>query len=1264
MNLAERFVSLVTERSALVVVVMLLLSVGMGAGMTFLDDEAGLDQFQFDSEEGDALEEIEENFEVEEDETTTVQIVLRSDNDDVLTRESFISTLELQEEIRADDDINQTLAEEDTFADLASVVATAAMQEERAEELEAEQEELEEESDELEAESDALEEESDELEAESEELEAEQETLENESAVLEADQEELNETASLLTDGLNETQELEQQFIELNASLEQGEISQQAYEAEAEEISEQLDDIEAEAAERLDDESLAAYEGLRDDVRTITGEIAAVERQYQMGELNEAERDSQMGALEDDLTAVYEDIENVVLADEIADLGERGEELQERGDELEEWGEELEERGDELEVWGEELEERGDELEVWGEELEERGEATEELDPTLAEQREKLESMSDDEVEDVVSTVLGEDGAREALVFVPTDYDRSSTTTDARQLFVTQTTEEEIVDGEAPPDIERTQLAMADIVDERFGDEAFLFGAGIISDEIDRSMADSMAIVLPLALLFVLVVLSIAYRDPLDIILGMFGIGLVLVWTFGFMGWAGIAFNQIMIAVPVLLVGLSIDYAIHVFMRHREQRADGRDGTRPSMGIVLLGLGAALVWVTITAVLGFLSNLVSPVAPIQEFGLVSAFGIAATLLIFGTFVPAAKVGLDSFFEARGWDRRKRAFGTGGGAFTRILSGGQRAAKRMPVVVIVIALLITAGGAFGAAQVDTTFEEEDFIADDPPDWMKSLPGGFAPGEYNVKENLEFVNERFLRQDSQTQVLVREDITTDDTLTDIGNAEDIAADQDVIVTLSDGEPDIQSSLSVMEEVAAENESFAETFEAADTTGDDVPDENITAVYDAFFEAAPDRASDVIYRTDDGSYESTRMILSIQGDATAGEATDATREVAASLDRADRPAIATGQLVVFNVIEDELFNTVLESLLITVITVFAFLMLAYRFVHGSAILGAVTLTPIVLSVAWILGTMYLLGIPFNVMTGTITSLTIGLGVAYNIHMSERYRLELRRGHDIWEALERGVTGTGGALLGSAATTAGGFGVLALAILPPLQQFGIITGLTIIYAFLGSVFVLPSFLVLWTRYLGPAERFPDDSDETPRSPPGGGRPTGETGIQESPVSNGGPATITEYEPPTSGAPAARWRPSMGTERTVPAEPTRSVEPAALEPGDTYTATLAVPLTPGLTVLEEDLPGTIEGVDSFGPAPISVDRSDGTVEIQWDPDAETVATVEITGQLADSAETATFSGTVSTAERETAIGGDDSRNVLPTTSSETPDRQ
>jgi predicted RND superfamily exporter protein len=128
------------------------------------------------------------------------------------------------------------------------------------------------------------------------------------------------------------------------------------------------------------------------------------------------------------------------------------------------------------------------------------------------------------------------------------------------------------------------------------------------------------------------------------------------------------------------------------------------------------------------------------------------------------------------------------------------------------------------------------------------------------------------------------------------------------------------------------------------------------------------------------------------------------------------------------------------------------------------------------------------------------------VGLGIAYSIHISSRYELELRRQGDVWKAMRTTVTGTGGALLGSAATTVGGFGTLAFAILPILRQFGIITGLTIIYAFLASVFVLPSLLAIWTRYFGPSGYFPGDEDTTDESDTAAG--------EEQPAADGGTRT------------------------------------------------------------------------------------------------------------------------------------------------------
>ncbi|MFP4590983.1 MAG: efflux RND transporter permease subunit [Halobacteriales archaeon] len=695
-------------------------------------------------------------------------------------------------------------------------------------------------------------------------------------------------------------------------------------------------------------------------------------------------------------------------------------------------------------------------------------------EPTLEEQRQALEGASEERVATVVQELFASEQGRALLGLMPTDFDPDATTSDARVVAFTQDAADSAVQGDAPDDIVDSQLRMTELVDEHLGDDGFVFGQGIITDEINRSLEDSLNLVVPFAVLLVLVTLLIAYRDLLDILLGMLGIAVVLVWTFGFMGWADIQFNQIFIAVPVLLIGLSIDYAIHVFMRQREQRevAPGRTSGQ-SMRIALAGLLVALAWVTATAVFGFLSNVISPVPPIQQFGIVSAVGITSALVIFGLLVPAIKVSVDERLERLGLDRRKRAFGTGGGVVSKALSVGDVLAKRAPWLVILLALLITSGGVYGATQIDTTFEVEDFIAEEPPEWAQELPAMVRPGEYTVKENLDLLSDRFRRDDLQSDVLLEGDVASAEALSRIQSATERAADKPVTVVLGDGRAAVQSPLTVMEAVASRNDDFAQQFAASDTDDDGVPEEDVTALYDALFEAAPAEASNVLYR-DDGEYRAARLVVSLRGEAETGAITEDMRDVAGSIDGDGFEATATGQTVVFAIIEEELFQTVFESLLVSLASVFIFLMVVYRLTDGSATLGLVTLFPILLAVAWILGTMYLIEMPFNVVTGTITSLTIGLGVAYNIHMSERFRLELDRGLDAAEAMTRSVTGTGGALLGSAATTVGGFGVLAVAIIPILQQFGVITAITIVYSFLGSVLVLPSLLMLWWRYLG----------------------------------------------------------------------------------------------------------------------------------------------------------------------------------------------
>jgi len=165
----------------------------------------------------------------------------------------------------------------------------------------------------------------------------------------------------------------------------------------------------------------------------------------------------------------------------------------------------------------------------------------------------------------------------------------------------------------------------------------------------------------------------------------------------------------------------------------------------------------------------------------------------------------------------------------------------------------------------------------------------------------------------------------------------------------------------------------------------------------------------------------------------------------------------------VIVKSMTESQVLSTAISLILAAVV-----LMIAYR----KPILGLITMIPVLVSTIWIVGTMYFIGYSLNIMTIMITSLTIGLGVTYAIHAVERFKLIADRTGDVIEAVSETIGHTGGALLIAAITTVSGFGMLLFVPMPVEQQFGAITALTIIFAFITSIFILPPVLMYWGKY------------------------------------------------------------------------------------------------------------------------------------------------------------------------------------------------
>ena len=582
--------------------------------------------------------------------------------------------------------------------------------------------------------------------------------------------------------------------------------------------------------------------------------------------------------------------------------------------------------------------------------------------------------------------------------------------------------------------------------------EVRVMGTYLISKATEKTANETMNVLMPVAMILVIVILLVTFRSVLDTVLGLLGLGMAIAWAYGFGVLAGYDFNQISTTVAVLLIGLGIDYAIHTILRYREELRKGRS-VRDAMNEMITNLGMGLVLATVTTIAAFLSNLSSPIPPVQSFGVMNAVGIFGAFVIFTTFVPAVKILIDERRDKKGKlkIREVKKEGSGISALNNFLALGAIGAERHRYTVLLVIILITGAAAYAGMNVDTTFDLKDFL----------------PSNLEISDTITYLMDNFNASEMNDNYILVE-----------GNITDGAVIKAVDETMKNMEDDSYvdvaqstSVISMIREWSEKNASFARMVAENDTDGDGLPDGNITAIYDWLYENANGKS---ILHRENGTYDSMLIIVrsSASTDRENRVLVEEVNEDIKPLEDIGLKATLTGTNILTFHILDLLGGSQWTSLIITIIVSLIVLTVVFYYEARSLILGLITSLPVVLALIWLLGTMYALGIGFNVVTVTITSLTIGLGITYAIHITHRFLEDSRREKDIVAAVRKTVVHTGSSIFGAATTTMAGFGTLMLSSMPPIAEFGEIATLSILYSFVLSVFVLPSFLYIWAEW------------------------------------------------------------------------------------------------------------------------------------------------------------------------------------------------
>ena len=198
-------------------------------------------------------------------------------------------------------------------------------------------------------------------------------------------------------------------------------------------------------------------------------------------------------------------------------------------------------------------------------------------------------------------------------------------------------------DDERAPDAERKIHEYATTDEGPL--EVSSLSPGVYEDEYRKATEEGMGPLIGAALLLVALLLLLFTRAVSDMLLSLAGLITSIVWIVGVEGWLGPNAlgligppSSLSTMVPVIIISLTVDYAIQTVSHYREQRAAGET----VVAAVQKGLNnvtVPLMLAAVTTMASLLATLFSPIGVVNDFGVVAALGVGMSFIVMLTLIP-------------------------------------------------------------------------------------------------------------------------------------------------------------------------------------------------------------------------------------------------------------------------------------------------------------------------------------------------------------------------------------------------------------------------------------------------------------------------------------------------------------------------------------------------------------------------------------------------------------------------------------------------
>ena len=255
---------------------------------------------------------------------------------------------------------------------------------------------------------------------------------------------------------------------------------------------------------------------------------------------------------------------------------------------------------------------------------------------------------------------------------IPDDQDRVDqifdSTSSALQNFAIDTNDDQIIDtavilfalkyqGENNDASQEEMIAkIQEYIDQRYNARTDMTQTGlvVVLHEVTARLYDDLLTMLPISLGIVIAMMLFFHRNWLAIPVVLVPIFCALIWTLGIVNLSGVVLTPMIVAAGPILVGIGVDYGLHVANRIVEFKDEGNKMPRATF-LALLTTGKATFLCAVTDTIGFSALFISPIAPMRTVGFTMIVGVMCAFFLTVSMTPAImKLTNYSRHKSEGW----------------------------------------------------------------------------------------------------------------------------------------------------------------------------------------------------------------------------------------------------------------------------------------------------------------------------------------------------------------------------------------------------------------------------------------------------------------------------------------------------------------------------------------------------------------------------------------------------------------------------------